>query len=88
MELDYRLRTDGVHCRTTSVEVKSDPRWHKVQTEWTKCIHSKYRDSVFTVVSCPTRLSSRREKCTKYNDVLQYTACTERCSAHNVHKMT
>ena len=35
------MRADGVHCRTTSVEVKPDPRWHKVHTVLIDTVHTQ-----------------------------------------------
>ena len=62
-----------MHCRTTSVEVEFDPRWHKVHTahsidtvnrvhtrctHCTHCVLSTHTDSAYTVISYPTRSSS------------------------------
>ena len=30
-----------MHCRTTSVEVKPDPRWHKVHTVLIDTVHTQ-----------------------------------------------
>ena len=35
------MRADGVHCRTTPVEVNSDPRWHKVHTVLIDTVHTQ-----------------------------------------------